>query len=444
MSALESFILSYLFNSLWQIPLLFAAGWIAARLLRPAGPAAEHRAWVTALLASALLPACSALPFERIMTRLRLANSHALAHGSISIQMGAGTTLAGLHLPHPLLPALAALYCAVAAYFLIRFIWRCARLSVLSRDSASIELTGGAALVWKLCRARFGLGSVAIASSPRIFAPVTLGVIHPRVLLPSGMENRLEHPDFAMVVAHEFAHIRRGDFLKNLLYELISLPVSYHPLFRLTRQRLMESREMVCDQMAARVSGNHQYAQSLLRLASLLVIGTPIPVPHVIGVFDANTLERRLMRLTQKNTQAGRMRRFALIAASIALGATACASAFALRLAVDSDSASTASNPNSAAAHSVPPAEMAKNILHKVPPVYPPDAKEAGIQGTVVLQAIIDKSGRVDSLKVISGPAELQQSALDAVRQWTYKPFLVDGEAVEVKTTVNIIYSLQR
>ena len=87
---------------------------------------------------------------------------------------------------------------------------------------------------------------------------------------------------------------------------------------------------------------------------------------------------------------------------------------------------------------------MQAHIEHKVPPVYPVDAKKARIQGTVKLDAVISKTGEVEQLKVISGPKELQQSSLDAVRQWTYKPFLSNGSAVDVRTTVNINYTLQK
>ena len=56
-------------------------------------------------------------------------------------------------------------------------------------------------------------------------------------------------------------------------------------------------------------------------------------------------------------------------------------------------------------------------------------------------EAIIGKDGEVENLKVVSAPKELQQSALDAVRQWTYRPFLLNGAPVEVKTTIEITYS---
>jgi protein TonB len=85
---------------------------------------------------------------------------------------------------------------------------------------------------------------------------------------------------------------------------------------------------------------------------------------------------------------------------------------------------------------------MSHNLLNKVVPVYPPAAKKAKIQGKVVIDAVIGTDGNVENLRVVSGPPELQQSALDAVRQWTYKPYLLNGDPVEVETTINIIYNL--
>ncbi len=72
-----------------------------------------------------------------------------------------------------------------------------------------------------------------------------------------------------------------------------------------------------------------------------------------------------------------------------------------------------------------------------MPPVYPPEVKAAGVQGTVVMRAIISKTGDVAQLHVVSRPGELTGSALDAVRQWKYKPYLLNGEPVETMITVN-------
>lgn len=81
-------------------------------------------------------------------------------------------------------------------------------------------------------------------------------------------------------------------------------------------------------------------------------------------------------------------------------------------------------------------------ILARPSPVYPPLARQARIQGTVVLHAIIDKEGRVSELQVVSGHPLLVKSALDAVQNWRYRPTQLNQEPVEVDTTINVTFSL--
>jgi TonB family protein len=75
-------------------------------------------------------------------------------------------------------------------------------------------------------------------------------------------------------------------------------------------------------------------------------------------------------------------------------------------------------------------------------PQYPAVAKAGRIHGTVVLQADISTAGQVESLKVLSGPPLLQKSALEAVKTWRYRPYLLNGKAVEVSTQIDIIFTL--
>ena len=86
----------------------------------------------------------------------------------------------------------------------------------------------------------------------------------------------------------------------------------------------------------------------------------------------------------------------------------------------------------------------AARLQNKVTPVYPPLARQTRISGTVRLHAIIAKDGTVQQLEVLSGHPLLVQSALDAVRQWRYQPTLLNGEPVEVDTTVDVIFSLNQ
>jgi len=85
---------------------------------------------------------------------------------------------------------------------------------------------------------------------------------------------------------------------------------------------------------------------------------------------------------------------------------------------------------------------QAANLINQVRPVYPPLAKQARISGTVELSAIIGKDGRVQDLKVVRGHPLLVQAALDAVKNWVYKPTLLNGEPVEVSTTIDVNFTL--
>jgi TonB family protein len=442
MRNVEFWILSYLLNSLWQVPLLFAAGWLATRALRSAGADAEHRVWVTTLTLQCLLPAGSIFPIDWLHTfsLLRWNASHT-SQAYVSVTMGDGTGAAPIPLPPFLLATVAVLYVTVVAYFAARFLWRGLNLSLLRRETAPVQLTGDAALFWARCSRRFVIQNVSIAASSRVFSPVTMGLRRKLLLLPVAMVDFLPNGDLETVIAHEFAHMQRNDFMKNLFYELLSLPVAFHPLFWTTRARVVESREMICDQMAAAMSGRNEYARSLLRMAALLVPRKP--TPHTLGIFDTNVFERRLMNLTEKHNEIHGVRRIALVAACAVLGLATCGTALALGMHANAASDGGSSASKAPKQITVPAKAMSGNLLTKAVPVYPLEAKKAKIQGTVVLSVVISKDGNVENIQVVSGPNELQQSSIDAVRQWTYKPYLLNGNPVEVKTTVNIIYSLE-
>jgi protein TonB len=81
-------------------------------------------------------------------------------------------------------------------------------------------------------------------------------------------------------------------------------------------------------------------------------------------------------------------------------------------------------------------------LVRKVPPSYPPLARQARIQGTVVLQATISKEGSIENLQLISGHPMLAPAAIEAVKQWKYKPYLLNGEPVEVETQVQVNFTL--
>ncbi len=81
-------------------------------------------------------------------------------------------------------------------------------------------------------------------------------------------------------------------------------------------------------------------------------------------------------------------------------------------------------------------------LIHKVQPNYPPLARQARIYGQVVLQAVISKAGTIENLHLVSGHPMLTQAAMDAVKQWRYRPYILNGEPVEVETQVTVNFTL--
>ena len=85
---------------------------------------------------------------------------------------------------------------------------------------------------------------------------------------------------------------------------------------------------------------------------------------------------------------------------------------------------------------------MEGNVIRRIEPQYPQMAKIAHIQGDVILQATISKQGNIENLRGVSGHPILVQAAVDAVRQWKYKPYELNGEPVEVETTIKVQFHM--
>jgi protein TonB len=90
----------------------------------------------------------------------------------------------------------------------------------------------------------------------------------------------------------------------------------------------------------------------------------------------------------------------------------------------------------------VPPDIQQERLIHNVRPVYPTLAKQAHIQGTVRLAALIDEDGVVEEMKLISGHPLLVNAAFDAVKQWQYEPAMYYGAAMAVVTEIDVTFSL--
>jgi TonB family protein len=408
----------------------------------------EHRIWVGALLLEVMLPFCH-LQLNELGQQawgLVLWFRHGgPADGQIRVVLGPGIA-SGLALPRHTAEALAAVavaYLCALLYFAGRLGWGLWTTETMRRLATPFKFAGDAAIKMARFQCLLGIGKgigggeIELASSSRVSGPATVGVRRRTLLLPPAFLDKLSADELDAVLAHEFAHMRRWDFAKNLLYGIVSLPVAYHPLLWLTRARLSETRELVCDAMAAEaVGGREGYARSLLRLARMLSDRKAPRILHAIGILDANIFERRVMQLTRRSFEVTGARRLALVAACALLAIATCTSALALRMDVTENSTQ---KPNPA---SVNVKADSLVVVTKAPPVYPEDAKKNKVTGDVILAATIGKDGTVEKLRVVSGPSALQRAAVDAVKQWRYQPFLLNGNPIEVKTNITIKFTL--
>lgn len=188
------------------------------------------------------------------------------------------------------------------------------------RSDASVLSPAQVGVASRIIEARY---QVALLESTAIDDPVTIGVVHPAILLPSRLLPNLGEQELWTVLAHEYGHIRRRDFLVHILCELISLPVAWHPGVRYLMSKISQTRELACDDYAAERLGRRRlYANTLLHVASLC-LHAPRSNAAGLGIFDGDNLEARIRMLTEKRSPLPRASVIGLVlATSITFGAS--------------------------------------------------------------------------------------------------------------------------
>ena len=147
---------------------------------------------------------------------------------------------------------------------------------------------------------------IAFLEATTIDDPVTVGVSRPAILLPSKVLPQLGDQELSAILAHEYAHIRRRDFLAHILCELVSLPMAWHPGIAYLMSKISQTRELACDDYAvSRLGKRRSYANTLLHLASLC-LHVPRNGAGALGIFDGDNLEVRIMMLTEKTRSLSR------------------------------------------------------------------------------------------------------------------------------------------
>src|SRR5262245_27298207 len=354
MKTISWFTLVFLINALWQTVVVVLSASICDRIMQNAPARFRHRLWVIALVLCVSLPLSGLMGFEWpsdpdlsssgvTQADNRRAESPPATPGNYD-----AWRLNFLGVPPATLaaPAAALMIAVVSCYLLsllshlmkFRRAWR--RTKEIYGAGYARDIPAPMAQAAAKCRAAFGLGRISILSSSVAPAPMTLGVFLPVIILPEELFKSAAPEMLVSALGHEMAHIRRRDFALNLIYELLRLPVAFHPAVALVKRRIDQTRESACDEMVSdHLMGAHEYARALVYLASLArELGRPTHYYNQnLSALGADNLEERVMRLIEKKPRHSAKRAAALliIASSALILSGVAASAFSLSLRQD-------------------------------------------------------------------------------------------------------------
>lgn len=383
MRSLAQLLLTMLLNSAWQVAVVTLLAACANRLLRETAAWCRHSVWVAAIVISLFLPIISglnAIAFSRIpnqkVTRVELepnvsrpaikgdlgaanAGEPPAVPGIRPVQLAAmdpaeriSVTAQPIPYVEPvrergasspislnrnLAAVLLGLYVLIILYrsFKLFRAWR--RTMAIMRCTGSMQVPGRASAIIAKCQRAIGVTRVRVVCSASVPVPITAGVLNPVIILPERLLNEADEEILLSAIGHEMVHVARRDYILNLVYELIYLPLSFHPAAAVLRRRIRQTRELCCDELVAKkLLAPEIYARSLVRLIGSAPLAGRLASDTTIGITDADILEVRIMSLLKTSKLSARRNTLLLFAACLLLVAPCAAAAgYALQFDID-------------------------------------------------------------------------------------------------------------
>jgi bla regulator protein blaR1 len=365
MRSLAQLLLTLLLNAAWQVAVvtLLAAG--ASWLLRETAAWCRHSVWVAAILLSLFLPIISGLnatafsPIsnqrvarvdldQTVIRPVRLAKIDRAERMSVPSQTilqvdppVARGLISPISLNRNLAAGLLAFYTLFLLYrgFKLFRAWR--RTAMIMRCTGSTQVPERAAAIIAKCQRELRVTRVRFVCSASVPVPITGGVLNPVIILPERLLNEADEEILLSAIGHELVHVARRDYILNLVYEVLYLPLSFHPAAALLRRRIRQTRELCCDELVAKkLLAPEIYARSLVRLIGSVPLAGRLASDTTIGITDADILEVRIMSLLKTSKFSTRRNTLLLCAACLLLVAP-CAVAAAYALPFDIDNPET-------------------------------------------------------------------------------------------------------
>jgi TonB family protein len=239
-------------------------------------------------------------------------------------------------------------------------------------------------------------------------SPSVVGWLRPVILLPTATLMGLTPLQLESILAHEIAHVRRYDYLVNMLQMVVETLLFYHPAVWWMSKRIRLERELCCDDLAVRFSGNAlRYARALTRLEKMR-----LTTPQVAMASTGGPLLYRIQRIVGVRAKEYGPSRLPVV---VAIGlAVLCLSL----------------NVNWVKGQDAPGVKVdlgSSSVIHRSPVRYPEEAQKKGATGIVQLEVKLDATGSVADAHVLSGPEELRKPALESVLNWHFTREAANG-----------------
>ena len=257
--------------------------------------------------------------------------------------------------------------------------------------------------------------------SSRVAGPITFGVRQPVIVFPPGittMDSTTQHA----IACHELLHVRRRDWVYQVVEECIRTALWFHPCVWWLIGRIQLTREQVVDQETVALLGSReQYVTALLTVATVKSAGFLTPAP---AFFRRGLLKKRVAHILQESTMTTRR-------LMVSLGASAGVLALAATMAVRSFPLQAQGQPRASSGKPVEIVKGGEHLLHGEAPEYPRRAIGQKVEGDVLLDLAIDDQGEVSDARVLSGPEELRRATLEAALGWHYSPSAIRSQSVQ-------------
>jgi TonB family protein len=297
-----------------------------------------------------------------------------------------------------------------------------------------------------------------IYTSSKAPYPMAVGVIKPIILIPELLLHKLKENQIKGILLHELSHIHHRDLITGILQRFVTVLIWWNPLAYTLSASYSRAREEISDNYVLLQNDSKEYAECLINLAEKatlwkrLAVSVGLASPH-IPLKDRVKHILSKERIMDTNLKKSTITVMVVTAFLFVLGISGSRFIFATEnpeitvekpdfllpvvLEQGQEKQEKEEKKKSEKKDVKPP-----KLIKKVEPVYPDDARKAEIEGSVTLEATTDDRGRVQKVKVLSSIPELDQAAVDAVKQWVYEPMVIDGKPKGVVFTITCRFSL--